>query len=208
MRYFDRPVLMSEEIHRQLSWIKIGLIYWHVSRAWAAALKILSCATNRKSWVKTSSTNYYVGIKSNLFTLGLPRNVLQPYVQILQMMLAVLFYTTFGDRPISPLQHRQLQLALVYQSAHLYTSYQCKVWVCFGTSGFYFSYISLQCSSPKQTQNFVFMIPPEHRAKSSSSYLTPFTVSRTLFLQISALSVCWLSPFFVCFRSLALLVFK
>lgn len=115
-------------------------------------------------------------------------------------------HSTFGDQPITPLQHRRLQLALAYLSAHLSTSYLCEVWVCFGTSGFYFSYISLQCSSPKQTQSFVFMTPPEHRAKSPSSYLTPtlalFSVSRTLFLQISSLSVCWLSLLFCLFPNL------
>lgn len=63
------------------------------------------------------------------------------------------------------------------------TSYLWKVWVRFGTRGLDLSYISLQCSSSKQTltQSFVCMTQPEHRAESSNSYLTP-TLAVFLFL--------------------------
>lgn len=63
------------------------------------------------------------------------------------------------------------------------TSYLWSVWVCFGTRGLDLSYISLQCSSSKQTltQSFVFMAQPEHRVESSNSYLTP-TLAVFLFL--------------------------
>lgn len=125
---------------------------------------------------------------------------MQPYVQILQMMLAACFRTLTAALSLS---------VPVCASLHI-TLYLCMVWVCLGTWGFYFSCISLQCSSTKQTQRFVFMAQLEHRAKSSSPYLTP-TLALFLFLtHFSCRSALCLSSdslsCFACFWSLSLVL--